>query len=90
MKKKPEHVSQKDWDEVNSPPLSNKMLERMQPVSKIHPAIPPRVRGPQKSPTKIAVSIRLSPQVIEYFKSLGRGWQTHLDQVLSEYVTSHK
>jgi len=90
MKKKPEHISQKDWDGVDSPPLSEEMLMHMQPVFKAHPEIPPKVRGPQKEPTKIAVSIRLSPQVIEHFKSRGRGWQTHLDKVLSEYVASHK
>ena len=90
MKKKPDHVSQKDWDEVNSPPLSEEILARMQPVFKAHPEIPHRVRGPQKDPTKIAVSIRLSPQVVEYFKSRGKGWQTQLDEVLRKYVASHK
>ena len=90
MKEKPDHVSQNDWDEVNSPPLSEEILARMQPVFKAHPEIPRRVRGPQKDPTKMAVSIRLSPQVVEYFKSRGKGWHAQLDAVLSEYVASHK
>ena len=39
-------------------------------------------RGPQKSPTKIPVSIRLSPEVIKHFKAKGPGWQSRIDDVL--------
>jgi len=43
-------------------------------------------RGPQKLPTKKLVSLRLSPEVIEYFKSGGRGWQTRIDGALREAI----
>jgi len=46
-------------------------------------------RGPQKEPTKVPVSIRLSPDLVEYFKSSGKGWQTRIDQALREYVETH-
>jgi uncharacterized protein (DUF4415 family) len=39
-------------------------------------------RGPQKAPTKVAVSIRLSPEVISYFKAKGPGWQSKIDEAL--------
>jgi uncharacterized protein (DUF4415 family) len=39
-------------------------------------------RGPQRAPTKIAVSIRLSPEVISYFKAKGPGWQSKIDEAL--------
>ena len=39
-------------------------------------------RGPQKAPTKVAVSIRLSPEVFSYFKSKGPGWQSRIDTAL--------
>jgi uncharacterized protein (DUF4415 family) len=39
-------------------------------------------RGPQKSPTKVAVSIRLSPEVISHFKAKGPGWQSRIDDAL--------
>ena len=39
-------------------------------------------RGPQKEPTKVAVSIRLSPEVISYFKAKGPGWQSRIDEAL--------
>lgn len=47
-------------------------------------------RGPQKTPLKQPVSIRLSPEVVDYFKAGGSGWQTRIDAVLREYVASHQ
>jgi uncharacterized protein (DUF4415 family) len=43
-------------------------------------------RGPQKSPTKKLVSLRLSPEVIDHFKSAGPGWQTRIDTTLLESI----
>lgn len=43
-------------------------------------------RGRQVCATKRLVSVRLSPQVIAYFKRGGAGWQTRLDQALCYYV----
>lgn len=42
----------------------------------------PRTRGPQKAPTKVPVSIRLSPEVIAHFKAGGPGWQGRIDDAL--------
>jgi uncharacterized protein (DUF4415 family) len=43
-------------------------------------------RGPQKTPTKKLVSLRLSPEVVDHFKSTGRGWQTRIDGALREAI----
>jgi len=43
-------------------------------------------RGPQIAPTKKLVSLRLSPEVIDHFKSGGRGWQTRIDGALREAI----
>jgi uncharacterized protein (DUF4415 family) len=43
-------------------------------------------RGPQKTPTKVAVSIRLSPEVIKHFKVKGPGWQSRIDEALRKFV----
>ncbi len=40
------------------------------------------VRGPQKAPKKVPVSLRLSPAVIEHFKATGAGWQRRIDEAL--------
>ena len=49
-----------------------------------------RGRGPQQTPTKQAVSIRLSPEVLDYFRATGKGWQTRLDEVLKGYVREQR
>ena len=57
------------------------------PASELPPEILaafPRTRGPQKSPKKIPVSIRLSPEVAEHFRATGRGWQSRIDDVLKK------
>jgi uncharacterized protein (DUF4415 family) len=46
-------------------------------------------RGPQRSPTKQAVSIRYSPEVLDYFKATGAGWQTRIDEALRDWVARH-
>lgn len=46
-------------------------------------------RGMQKAPTKERITIRVSSEVTEYFRSTGKGWQTRLDDVLKEYVSAH-
>jgi uncharacterized protein (DUF4415 family) len=43
-------------------------------------------RGPQKAPTKKLISLRLSPEVIDHFKSTGRGWQTRIDSTLRQAI----
>ncbi len=43
-------------------------------------------RGPQKAPTKQLISLRLSPEVIDHFKSTGPGWQTRIDRTLRESI----
>jgi uncharacterized protein (DUF4415 family) len=42
----------------------------------------PKHRGPQKAPTKVPVSIRLSSDVLGHFKRKGKGWQTRIDDAL--------
>ncbi len=43
-------------------------------------------RGPQKAPTKVPVSIRLSQDVVARFKAGGPGWQSRMDQALRKAV----
>lgn len=49
----------------------------------------PGQRGPQKRPTKVAVTVRYSPEVVDYFKATGEGWQTRMNDALREYVKQH-
>ena len=39
-------------------------------------------RGPQKAPTKVPVSLRLSSDVVKHFRDTGPGWQSRIDEAL--------
>ena len=43
-------------------------------------------RGPQKSPTKEKITLRLSKDVAEYLRSTGPGWQSRLDAEIKKLV----
>jgi len=47
------------------------------------------VRGPQKAPTKIALSRRLSPQVVQAFRASDEGRQTRIDVVHADWLKTH-
>lgn len=49
----------------------------------------PGQRGLGKRPPKIAINIRLSPEVLDAFKSTGEGWQTKVDGALKKWLKEH-
>ena len=63
-------------------PLTPKQLKAMVPIRAL--------RGrPRSENKKLLVSVRYSPEVVEYFKSTGEGWQSRMDGVLRQYVARH-
>jgi len=44
-------------------------------------------RGPQITPTKKLVSLRLSASVLEHYRATGPGWQTRIDEALKRAVS---
>jgi uncharacterized protein (DUF4415 family) len=47
--------------------------------------------GRPRSPNpKRHVSLRIDPDTADYFVGLGKGWQSKINEVLTEYVRSHK
>lgn len=47
-------------------------------------------RGKQVNPTKEKTTIRLSADVLDYFRSTGKGWQTRIDKILLDYIETSK
>jgi uncharacterized protein (DUF4415 family) len=86
--------SQEDWDEVSDNPEWTK--KDFANAKAARDVLPPAFfealarkrgqRGPQKGPTKIAISIRLSKDVIDAFKADGPGWQARMDEALRAAV----
>ena len=77
--------------------LTQQDMRAMRPASEVLPAdllkvLPKRQvgqRGAQKQPTKISVTARYSPEVVNYFKKTGAGWQARMDKALQEWITKH-
>lgn len=76
--------------------LSTDDLKRFEPLPEANPALYEKIkkgvgeRGAQKSPTKIPISLRVSPEVVDYFRAQGKGWQGRIDSILKDYVAHHK
>jgi uncharacterized protein (DUF4415 family) len=68
--------------------LTTRELATARPLRDVFPdlAAISRHRARKGEPTKQAVSMRLSPKVISYFKSKGPGWQTRIDRALLAFV----
>ena len=43
-------------------------------------------RGLRKNPRKAAISLRLDPEVVDWFKAQGPGYQTRINAVLKAFV----
>jgi uncharacterized protein (DUF4415 family) len=44
------------------------------------------MRGPQKSPVKERVGLRLDADVVEHFRATGSGWQSRVNEILKQHV----
>ncbi|MFN9693539.1 MAG: BrnA antitoxin family protein [Synechococcaceae cyanobacterium] len=77
-----ELITQAAVDDQDALPLTDEQLSKMVPLRSL--------RGrPRLASKKQLVSIRYSPEVLEFFKSSGAGWQSRMDAVLREYVQLH-
>jgi uncharacterized protein (DUF4415 family) len=67
-------------------PLTPKQLAQFRPMAEVRPELLRKLRGqrgPQKSkPVKTRVALRLDPDVVEYFKKRGPGWQSRINEAL--------
>ena len=43
-------------------------------------------RGPQKTPTKVQISLRVDREVVEALRATGPGWQTRVSEALRRHV----
>lgn len=74
----------------DNPELTDADWARMLPASVMVPDLvrdPPRGRGPQKSPTKEMVSLRLDRDVLAKLRATGPGWQKLVNATLRKAVS---
>lgn len=90
---KPKYT-QADMDAVSdNPEWTEEDFANAKPFTEAFPDLAAKMgrgRGPQKSPVKISTTIRLSPDVVDFFKGAGPGWQSRIDDALKDWVASHR
>lgn len=74
--------------------LTSEDFKRMRPAKEVLPekvlsVLPKRGRPPKKNPKK-STTIRLDPEVLQFFRELGPGWQTEINAVLKEHIRAHQ
>ena len=88
--KKKSGYTKRDLREVSDhPELTKADFAKARPFAEVFPDLSASIRrgrGPNKAPTKKLVSLRLSPEVVEHFKSTGPGWQSRIDETLRKAV----
>ncbi|MET0172131.1 MAG: BrnA antitoxin family protein [Agrobacterium vaccinii] len=80
-------MSNKTVIDADNPEWTDEDFGRAKPASHLPADVAaffPKTRGPQKTPTKIALSIRLSPEVVEHYKATEPGWQARIEEVLKK------
>ncbi len=83
-----------DLDAVSDNPRWTKAdIARARPFAEVFPELAASIRrgrGPGRAPAKVPVSIRLSPEVVAYFKSQGPGWQSRIDEALRKVANKKR
>lgn len=76
----------------DNPELAGEQVAQAKPFAEAFPdlAATIRRRGPQKAATKVATTIRLSPDVVAFFRQGGQGWQSRIDAALRDWMASHR
>ncbi|MGC7402403.1 BrnA antitoxin family protein [Pandoraea pneumonica] len=81
-----------------NPEWTKKDFAKARPASEVLPEVVGedaaqkllRRRGrPKADVTKERINIRLSPEVVDYFRASGSGWQTRIDAALRQFIAEH-
>lgn len=67
-------------------PLTDEQIDAMVP----YPALRALRGRPPMARPKVLVSVRYSPEVIDFFKAGGEGWQTRMDEALKAFVAQQQ
>lgn len=71
--------------DADNPEITDEQFERARPFAEAFPELAAnlrRTRGPQRTPTKQLVSLRVDQDVLDRFKATGSGWQSRMNEAL--------
>lgn len=86
MASEKKHPPPPDYDPAA--PLTDEEIRRLRPARELFAELgipmPKPVGRPKAERTKVPVTMRLDPDVLDFYKSAGPGWQTRMGEVLAK------
>lgn len=70
--------------DVDSKILSQADFDNMRPAKQVLPQLFKR-----RQETKVVTTLKISPDVLAYFKAQGDSWQNKIDTILKNYIAHH-
>jgi uncharacterized protein (DUF4415 family) len=74
-------IRDKDINVSDMPPLTEEQLARLVPAKLLNRSL--------YKPVKVPVKVNYDADVIEWFRSYGKGYQTRMNAALREYMLEH-
>ena len=76
--------------DAENPEWTEEDFRRAVPFSGLPKPVQTKLRGrPKAKETKERITIRLSPEIVQTFRSSGAGWQTRMDAALRDWLKTH-
>ena len=92
--KKPDHISQKDWDEADIPELTDANFANARPFAEVFPeqfASWKRGKGrPKVESPKQPLNLRLAADVVRAVKATGKGYNARVERLIREAMAAGK
>lgn len=80
--------TKEDWDEVDSPELTDQQLAQARPFAEAFPELAASIKRsagrPRLENARRAVTLRLSPATLSKFEALGPDWRARMAEVLDK------
>jgi uncharacterized protein (DUF4415 family) len=74
-------LEDKDIDFSDMPPLTEEQLARLVPAKLLNRSL--------YKPVKVPIKVNYDADIIEWFRSFGKGYQTKMNVALREYMMEH-
>jgi uncharacterized protein (DUF4415 family) len=88
---KPDHISQKDWDSVDVPELTDEEMARAVPFQQAFPDLAKSLKRqggrPKVEHPKVKVAWRLSSDVVDHVRGIGKGYSARVEAVLKDAIS---
>jgi uncharacterized protein (DUF4415 family) len=92
--KKPDHISQQDWDEAEIPEWTAEDAAKAVPFQQAHPeAFEAWRRGPGRPKSddpKLPLNMRLARDIVQGIKHSGKGYTKRVEKVLRQALAEGK